>query len=304
MNKFLDSFILASPYHAGEIVKYREYKNSKIGELIKNYDIKNLRDFASDEKSNVLAKEIIQNLFVKDFLKSILANHADLSLIDERTGEPDFRIEQKGEVILTIEVYAPSFTKRVTDIKPDKNGFIFYNSQHLPLETKTIKNKIGKYRNKYPNAKECLFCFFIGHLNQKNIMRAFYNFYGDTIHSNGALAHNHANPYCIKEEMKNVAGFFFTEGHINIRDSILEYQDVIFAHNPFCDEKYKLPLAFLNSNNIFQSYIQFLNRKPTKGEWWGNFLIRFYQNKYPNYSFLKSDIDYCKQCYPEITIKA
>lgn len=299
----MNSFILISPHHAGEIVQYRKYQNNKIGELIKSYNIRNLRDFTCDEKSDILAKEIIQKLFVNDFLKNIIANNAGLSIIDEQAGGPDFKIEEKGEIVLTVEVYAPSFTKIVTEIKPNKNGLICYGSQHLPLETKTVKNKIGKYRYKNPNAKECLFCFFVGYLNQKNIMRAFHNFYGDTIHSNGALAHNHANPYCVKEAMKNVAGFFFTEGHMNIRDSILEYQDVIFAHNPFCDEEYRLPFTFFNSDLVFQSYIQFLNRKPTKEEWWGNFLIRFYQNRYPNYSFLKRDIDYCKQCYPEIITK-
>ncbi len=294
-----NSIIAGFPYRYGQIVKYREYNNPKIGELIKKHSIKNIKDFTSNEKNKILSKEIIEKLFVKDFLNSSIKNYS--KILSEQNSDPDFRVKENGEIALTVEVYTPSFTKRVLDkSRSNKDGIITYASIDYPLHSDMVTKKINKYFKKYPNAKQCLFLFFVNYLNEKCVMRAFYDFYGDTLHSNGALAHNNAKPYCAKEEMENVAGFFFTEGHINIKNATLEYQDIIFAHNPFCRDGHNLSFSFFKSGSLFQSYIQLLNKKPKRGEYWGNFLIRFYQNKYPNYSFLNHDIHYCKQYYTEM----
>ena len=283
----------------GNMIEYYEYENSKIVELIKRHDIRTLKDLTSDKKSGVLSREIIEKLFVENFLKNSIKSYDNI--LTEQKGTPDFRVEKNGKITLTVEVYVPSFTKKVVDASiKNKSNYITYGSTMHPIESKTISDKINKYIDKYPEAKQCIFLFFVGYLNEKNIMRAFYNFYGDTIHSNGALAHNSAKCYCIKEKMEKIAGFFFTTGQLNIRNASLEYQDVIFAHNPFCKDEYSLPFIFFNSGLVFQSYIQFLDKKPLRGEWWGNFLIRFYQNKYPNYLFLKNDTNYCKQRYRKL----
>jgi len=103
--------------------------------------------------------------------------------------------------------------------------------------------------------------------------------------------------------MEKAAGIFITEGFLDLRNNSLKYSDIIFMHNPFCLEEYRISSDDFNFEHIFESYVQFLNGKPVRGDRWANFIVRFFQNKYPDYNFLENDINYCRQKYPSIIAK-
>ncbi len=299
-SSLLQAHPLAKPF--GRMKQYSKYQHPQIADVLLRHNIRRMSELCTEENSQVFSKEIVQKLFVRDFLSQAIAEPGKL-VGEVQQAEPDFRIVKNGETILTIEVYALAYTREVVEKSQRlKVGELLVTvSMHYPLRTMSIQNKLNKYQKQYPKAKQCLFLFFCDYLNEKNVMRTFYNYYGDFGHSNGALAHFSGDPYCAKEEMERVAGFFITEGHVHPQTNVLNYSEVVFMHNPFCLEEYRLRCDFF-SGRVFQSYIEFLDTKPKRGEWWGRFLMRFHKNRYPDWLFLEDDIRYCRQMYPRISM--
>lgn len=284
----------------GRMKKFLEYRNPKIAGLVQAHQIRNMSDFCNERKSELFSREIVEELFVRDFLKT--AMHESGELYSGGKGDPDHKIKKGDQTKLTIEVYTPVYTeevvKRRNALRPGE--YLVTRSISNPLESATIKSKLNKYQSKYPEAKQCLFLFLSDYLSEKCVMRAFYNYYGNLGHYDGALAVFSGRPFCEIPEMEYVAGFFITDGYLHVPSNILYHSEVVFLHNPFCRDEFRLPFNTFNSQHLLQCFIEFFEPEPRRGISRGPLLVRFYQNRYPDWLFLEDHINYCRQSHPYI----